>query len=89
MASVQSETDLPRAPFVRHFTQKCIHLVSEELTRNETNELLRTKIIVPIMRLLYVALFPYIIVLMVIIAIILLASTLTLGFFMLDHFRRT
>ena len=87
-AAAVGQEERASSAFVRHFTQRCIYMVSDELSKQETHELLRTKVISPIINMLYVALYPYIVCCVVIVSLILVASILTLAFFLLDHFKK-
>jgi hypothetical protein len=66
---------------IKSLTEKIIELVAEEVGKKETQVIIRKKLVVPLINLIYSELYPYILTLVCIIFIMLLLSVLTfIGF---------
>lgn len=74
--------------FIKLITAKLITLIATEINKKETQLLVREKIIVPVIHLIYSQLYPYIVVLAVTITLIFLLSFLTFMFFLFFYFKK-
>ncbi len=74
--------------FIKLITTKLITLIATEINKKETQVLVREKIIVPVIHLIYSQLYPYIVVLAVTITLIFLLSFLTFMFFLFFYFKK-
>lgn len=71
--------------FIKLITNKLISLIASEVNKPELQVLVRQQIIIPLIRILYSELYPYLIALMMTILLILIMSILTL---LLAYFKR-
>lgn len=74
--------------FMKLLTSKLINLVTSEINKPDTQVLVREKIILPIITLIYSELYPYIIALVTTVSIILVLSILTFIFFIFTYFKK-
>ena len=74
--------------FMKLLTGKLISLVTSEIKKPDTQVLVREKIILPIITLIYSELYPYIIALVTTISIILILSILTFIFFIFTYLKK-
>ena len=74
--------------FMKLITSKLINLVTSEINKPDTQVLVREKIILPIITLIYTELYPYIIALVTTISIILVLSILTFIFFIFTYLKK-
>lgn len=75
--------------FIKAVSSKCISIIANEMAKTETQMLIKQSIIQPLINILYVELYPYIITLIVIIILILILSLLTFLTFILYYFKNT
>jgi len=71
--------------FIKLITNKLISLIASEVNKPELQVLVRQQIIIPLIRILYSELYPYLIALVMTILLILIMSILTL---LLAYFKR-
>lgn len=77
------------APKAIHvIANRCLQLLADELNKADTQVFVRTKLIHPLVHLIYTELFPYLAALFITIIMILLVSIMTFMFFMMFYFRR-
>ena len=74
--------------FMKLLTNKLIQLVTSEINKPDTQVLVREKIILPIITLIYSELYPYIIALVTTVSIILVLSILTFIFFIFTYLKK-
>lgn len=74
--------------FMKLLTGKLINLVTSEINKPDTQVLVREKIILPIITLIYSELYPYIIALVTTVSIILVLSILTFIFFIFTYLKK-
>lgn len=74
--------------FMKLITSKLISLVTSEINKPDTQVLVREKLILPIIMLIYSELYPYIIALVTTISIILILSILTFIFFIFTYLKK-
>ena len=67
---------------------KVLALMSEEVNKTETQALIKRKVIIPVINMIYAELYPYIIVLMITILVILLVSILTFVGFVMTYLKK-
>jgi hypothetical protein len=77
---------LPKS--VQLITQRLLILLAEEMNKTETQVFIKSKLIHPLIHLIYTEMFPYLAALVAVIILILLLSILTFMFFLLFYFRR-
>ena len=85
------ETQRPPKPepsFIKVITGKLINLVATEINKKETQVLVREKIIIPVITLIYSELYPYIILLVITITLIFILTFLTFLFFLVFYFKK-
>lgn len=73
---------------IKLITNRVLNLISEEITSVEVQNVIKQKIIHPLITMIYSELHPYIITLMVTIVIILLLSLMTFLCFVLYYFKK-
>lgn len=78
----QNKNDNMSTPlFIKMLAKKVINIASEEITSSESQLLIKRKIIIPVINMIYCELYPYIIAMIVSIVTILVLSLLTfIGF---------
>ena len=76
------------SPFVKSMTSKFIQMIASELSKTETQRMIKKNIIHPLVNILYVELYPYIITMIVIIILILILSLLTFICFILNYLKK-
>jgi len=95
--SIQNTTETipPQIPiqhtkgsFVKLLTSRLIGMIASEVNKPETQVLVREKIVIPVINLLYSELYPYIIALVMTISLILILSFLTFLFFVVFYFKK-
>ena len=69
-------------------TAKLVSLITSEINKPDTQVLVREKIILPIITLIYTELYPYIIALVTTMSIILVLSILTFIFFIFTYLKK-
>jgi hypothetical protein len=74
--------------FIKLITNKLVALVASEVEKAETQALVREKIIVPVINLIYSQLYPYIIALVATITLMFILTFLTFFFLLLFYFKR-
>jgi hypothetical protein len=84
-ASTQNTSDYR---FIKTLSSKFITMLSDELKKTESQLLIKKNVIHPLISILYVELYPYIITLIVVIILILFLSLLTFLCFILYHFKK-
>lgn len=67
---------------------KILYAISEEIENKETQKLIKSKIIDPIIRMIYKELYPYIIAIVITIVFILLITLLTFIGFVLAYIKK-
>lgn len=72
----------------KNITARVIGLLATEVTRTETQLLIKKNVIVPVINMIYAELYPYIISLIVAMMLILILSLLTFICFVLYYFRK-
>lgn len=78
---------MDKNPIIKQLTSKIVTLISGEINKKETQVLVREKIIIPVINLIYTELYPYILGLITIISIILFVSVSTLVCFIMFYVR--
>jgi hypothetical protein len=73
---------------VSNITQKLITIIVEEINKDEMQKIIKTKVISPVVQLIYRDLYPYIIMLSITIIMILLFTVLTFMFFVAYYLRK-
>lgn len=81
------EEQEPSRNIVKMIVSKVLAMLSEEINKQDTQSLIKQKIIVPVINMIYTELYPYIIALIVTIIIILVLSLLTFIAFILYYLR--
>lgn len=74
-------------PIVEQLTNKVINALNSEINRKETQVLVREKLIIPIINLIYSQLYPYILVFITLFSIIFFVSISTLVCFIIFYVR--
>ena len=74
--------------FMKLITGRLVNLVTTEINKHDTQVLVRQKIILPIITLIYSELYPYIIVFVTTLSIILILSILTFVFFICTYLKK-
>lgn len=74
---------------VKHLTGKVIQLVAVEINKKETQLLVRQKVIIPVINLIYSEIYPYVFGLITVISIILFVSLSTLICFIFVYVRKS
>jgi len=74
--------------FMKLITAKLVSLITSEINKPDTQVLVREKIILPIITLIYTELYPYIIALVTTMSIILVLSILTFIFFIFTYLKK-
>lgn len=69
-------------------TNRVLHMLGEELNNAETQQFVRSKLIHPLIHIIYAELFPYLIVFSATIMVMFLLSLLTFMLFLLFYLRR-
>ncbi len=77
-----------KGSFVKLVTSKLVALIAIEIDKPETQTLVREKIIVPVINLIYSQLYPYIIALVTTISLIFILSFLTFLLFIFFYFKK-
>jgi len=72
---------------IKLITNKLVALVASEVEKPETQTLVREKIIIPVIHMIYSQLYPYIIALVATITLIFILTLLTFFFFLLFYFK--
>jgi hypothetical protein len=73
---------------ISHLTAKIMNMVALEINKKETQMLVRRKIIIPVINLIYSEIYPYIIAIATIISIILLLTLSTFVIFLFIYFKK-
>ena len=73
---------------IKLLTNKVLSMVASEVNKPETQVLIKRKIIIPVVNMIYKELHPYIMALIITISIILLLSLMTFLFFILYYFKK-
>ena len=76
------------SPLVKALTNKIISMITTEVNKSETQVLIKEKIVVPLINIIYKELYPYIITLIITIATILIISVMTFAFFVTFYFKK-
>lgn len=74
---------------VKHLTGKVIQLIAVEINKKETQLLVRQKVIIPVINLIYSEIYPYVFGLITVISIILFVSLSTLICFIFVYVRKS
>jgi len=85
MLSVQEESQ--PSNMVKTIALKLMSLLSDEINKQETQVLIKQKVITPVINMIYAELYPYIIALIVTIIVILVLSLLTFISFILYYLK--
>jgi hypothetical protein len=80
----EEETSKP----INLIASKVINLVVTEMNKSDMQTIIRKKIILPVINMIYAELYPYIIALSITVCIILLLSLMTFMFFVLYYFKK-
>jgi uncharacterized membrane protein len=78
--------DLCSGSVVKMIAAKVIRLISDEVNKEETQRLVREKVIIPVINMIYAELYPYIIALIVTIITIFILTLLTFISFLIYYF---
>lgn len=73
---------------IKLIASKVINMVVSEMNKSDIQEVIRRKIITPVINMIYAELYPYIIALIISICVILLLSFMTFIFFVLYYFKK-
>lgn len=73
---------------IKVVASKVINLVVNEMNRSDMQSIIRQKIIIPVINMIYAELYPYIIALSITVCVILLLSLMTFLFFVLYYFKK-
>lgn len=73
---------------VKVLTNKVLNMVVSEINKSDMQVMIKQKIILPLINMIYTELYPYIVALIVTIIIILFLSLLTFLFFMMFYFKK-
>ncbi len=79
--------DCPKKKAIDMVTNKIVVMIADEVNKVETQVMIKHKIIIPVINMIYAELYPYIVVLIITILTILLLSILTFCCFILYYFR--
>ena len=82
------ETEKSSHRFMKLITGKLVSLVTSEINKPDTQVLVREKIILPIITLIYTELYPYIIAFVTTMSVILILSILTFIFFIFTYLKK-
>jgi hypothetical protein len=74
---------------VKHLTGKVIQLIAVEINKKETQLLVRQKVIIPVINLIYSEIYPYVFGLITVISMILFVSLSTLICFIFVYVRKS
>ena len=74
-------------PFVKLATKRVLKIISDEITSQETQNLIRQKVLMPVIQMIYGELYPYIIAMIITIIFILRFSLLTFVCLFLNFFK--
>jgi hypothetical protein len=74
--------------FIKTITSKLVSLIAVEVEKPETQALVREKIIVPVIHMIYSQLYPYIIALVTTISLIFILTFLTFTLFIVFYFKK-
>lgn len=83
----ENASPLAHKSIVKLLAAKILAMLSEEINKNETQVLIKEKVITPVINMIYAELYPYIIALIVTIIIILVLSLLTFISFVLYYLK--
>jgi hypothetical protein len=73
----------------KHLTGKIVQLIAVEINKKETQLLVRQKVIIPVINLIYNEIYPYVFGLITVISIILFVSLSTLICFIFVYVRKS
>lgn len=73
---------------IKLMTSKVVNMVVTEMNKSDMQAVIRQKIIIPVINMIYAELYPYIIALIVTICVILVLSLMTFTFFILFYFKK-
>lgn len=73
---------------IKLMTSKVVNMIVNEMNKSDMQDIIRQKIINPVINMMYTQLYPYIIALIATICIILLMSVMTFVFFLLFYFKK-
>jgi hypothetical protein len=73
---------------IKMIASKVINLVVSEMNNNNIQAIIRQKIVIPVINMIYAELYPYIIALSITVCVILLLSLMTFLFFVLYYFKK-
>ena len=79
--------DKGKGSFVKLITTKLVALIATEVEKPETQALVREKIIVPVINMIYSQLYPYIIALVATITLIFILTFLTFMLFIIFYLK--
>ena len=90
MASKNNNPQLecPKKKTINMMTGKIVVMIAEEVNKVETQIMIKRKIILPVINMIYAELYPYIVALIITILSILLLSILTFCCFVLYYLRK-
>ena len=90
MASKNNNPQLecPKKKTINMITGKIVVMIAEEVNKVETQIMIKRKIILPVINMIYAELYPYIVALIITILSILLLSILTFCCFVLYYLRK-
>ncbi len=74
-------------PIIQQLTTKVLNVINSEINKKETQVLVREKLVIPVINLVYSQLYPYIFVFITLFSIISFASISTLVCFILFYVR--
>lgn len=77
----------PSKNMIKMITDKLLSLLAEEVNKPDTQKLIRQRIILPVINMLYTELYPYIIGMVCVIVALLVLSILTFAGFIMYYLR--
>ena len=77
----------PNKNMVKMLTDKLLCMLAEEVNKPDTQKMIRQKIILPVINMLYTELYPYIIGMVCVIVVLLVLSILTFAGFIMYYLR--
>lgn len=73
---------------IKLLSARIFTMLSDEINKQETQILIKQKVIIPVINMIYAELYPYIIALIITISVILLLSLLTFVSFMVYYLKK-
>lgn len=80
---------MEKKTIVKHLTNKMVQLIADEINKKETQMLVRQKILIPVINLIYSEIYPYIFGLITVISIILFVTLTTLVCFIVFYVKKS